>query len=174
MQIFLPLQKIRMVRTAIAILFGIISNQAMTQTSKNSLAIEYDLFIQHQAEQIDNEVANFNNAIALFDGDSILKAYDHLLNVTETVIASTEKKQVAKGAEKYREAALNLFRFYLRTFETDYHEAVAIMYRETIGDADIEEMEKIFDQVELKESLFLDTYYREMDAFCIANGIDLE
>lgn len=146
----------------------------MTQTSKNSPASQYDLFIQQQAEQIDLAVANFNDAIALYDGDSILKAYDRLLKVTETAIADTEKKQVVKGAEKYREAALNLFRFYLRTFETDYHEAVAIMYRETISDADIDEMEKIFDRAELKESLFLDAYYREMDAFCLANGIELE
>ncbi|PKP04991.1 MAG: hypothetical protein CVU11_02275 [Bacteroidetes bacterium HGW-Bacteroidetes-6] len=163
-----------MVHPAIAILFSFFSIQAMTQTSKNSPAMEYDLFIQNQAERIDKAVDTFNNAIALYDGDSILKTYDYLLKITEDVIERTEKKQKVNGCEEYREATLNLFRFYLRTFETDYHETVAIMYRETITDADIEEMEKIFDRVELKESLYLDAYYHEMDAFCIKNGIELE
>jgi hypothetical protein len=106
-----------------------------------------------------------------FDGDTILTSYKSLLTETEKVISEAEKMVVPVGGEKYHKAALNLFRFYMKTFETDYYEAVAIMYRIPVTNADIAEMERIFDCVELKEVIFLNAFYNEQESFCLKNKL---
>lgn len=145
--------------------------KSQNNTPRN--AKEFHEFIDQEHSRIDAAVVAFNEGIVMYDGDTILKAYDAMLKTTESVIEKTEKVSVLKGAENYHRAALDLFRFYLRTFETDYYEAVSIMYREIISDADIDEMEKIFDRVELKEIMVLNEYYRQQDAFCEENNIGI-
>ncbi len=138
----------------------------------NSLEF-YNKIVSEQS-RIDVAVSRFNDAIVLFDGDTILDEYKNLLFVTENVIAETEKMRVPESGAEYHKAALTLFRFYLRIFENDYYDAVAIMYRMPITDADIEEMERLFDRVELKESIFLNAFFNAQIDFCEAEGIEIE
>jgi len=138
----------------------------------NSLEFHNKIVSEHS--RIDVAVSRFNEGIVLFDGDTILADYKNLLAVTEKVIAETEKIKLPESGAEYHKAALDLFRFYLRTFENDYYDAVAIMYRIPITDADIEEMERLFDRVELKESIFLNAFFNAQIDFCEAEGIEIE
>ncbi len=113
-------------------------------------SLEFHNGIVAKQSRIDAAVSRFNAGIVLFDGDTILSAYKNMLTVTESVISETEKMKVPESGTEYHKAALDLFRFYLRTFENDYYDAVAIMYRIPVTDADIEEMERLFDRIELK------------------------
>ena len=146
--------------------FGI----SIAQTSP----LEFHNSIVEGQSRIDVAVSRFNKGIVLFDGDTILAAYKNLLSVTENIIAETEKLIVPESGAEYHKAALALFRFYLRTFENDYYDAVAIMYRIPITDADIEEMEQLFDRVELKEFIFMNAFFNAQIEFCEAEGIDTE
>ncbi|HCB63237.1 MAG: hypothetical protein A2W93_11300 [Bacteroidetes bacterium GWF2_43_63] len=136
--------------------------------------VEFHNKIVSQLSRIDIAVSRFNQGIVMYDGDTILATYKNLLSETEATIAETEKISIAAGGEEYHKAALELFRFYLRTFENDYYAAVAIMYRIPITDADIEEMERLFDHIELKESIFLNAFFNEQIEFCEAAGIEMQ
>jgi len=115
---------------------------------------------------IDDAVIEFNKAIELYDGDTILAVYKKMLEVTEQAIAEVENVKVPAGGESYHKSALELFRFYLRTYEEDYYSAVAILFSPGISDSDIAEVERIFDRVELKESMYLNAMIREEADFC--------
>lgn len=138
----------------------------------NSLEFHNKIVSEHS--RIDAAVSRFNEGIVLFDGDTILADYKNLLAVTEKVIVETEKMKVPESGAEYHKAALDLFRFYMRTFENDYYDAVAIMYRIPITDADIEEMERLFDRAELKEFIFLNAFFNAQIEFCEAEGMEIE
>lgn len=144
---------------------------AISIAQTTSLQFHNSVVAQHS--RIDAAVSRFNAGIGLFDGDTILVAYKNLLTVTENVISETEKMKVPESGNEYHKAALDLFRFYLRTFENDYYDAVAIMYRIPITDADIEEMERLFDRIELKETIFLNAFFKAQIEFCEAEGINV-
>lgn len=137
-------------------------------------ALEFHNKIVSQLSRIDIAVSRFNEGIVMYDGDTILATYKNLLSETEATITETEKISIAAGGEEYHKAALDLFWFYLRIFENDYFDAVAIMYRIPVTDADIEEMERIFDRVELKESIFLNAFFNAQIDFCEAAGIEMQ
>ncbi|KAF5031943.1 hypothetical protein DSECCO2_622500 [anaerobic digester metagenome] len=145
---------------------------AISIAQTNSL--EFHNGIVAKQSRIDAAVSRFNAGIVLFDGDTILSAYKNMLTVTESVISETEKMKVPESGTEYHKAALDLFRFYLRTFENDYYDAVAIMYRIPVTDADIEEMERLFDRIELKESIFLNAFFNAQIDFCDLAGIEIE
>ncbi|HPE99557.1 MAG TPA: hypothetical protein PKY63_02710 [Bacteroidales bacterium] len=145
---------------------------AISNAQTNSL--EFHNRIVAQLSRIDIAVSRFNEGIVMYDGDTILARYKNLLSETEASIAETEKISIASGGEEYHKAAFELFRFYLRLFENDYYDAVAIMYRIPITDADIEEMERLFDRIELKESIFLNAFFNAQIDFCEAAGIEIE
>lgn len=148
-------------------IFLMVSANSIAQTN----AALFHKEVTTQLDEIDRAVSEFNAAIVLYDGDTILAAYINLLTVTEKVISETENLSVPEGGADYQKTVLELFRFYLRTFESDYYEAVSIMYRIPVTDADIEEMERIFDRVELKETIFLNSFYSEQELFCQKNNL---
>lgn len=130
--------------------------------------------IENGLTRIDEAAAYFNEQLAIFNGDSILKAYDLLLRTTEDVIAEVAAIEPLRGAENYHLASLQYFRFLLEVYENDYYQAVALLYQAPDSDETTAAIEHIFDRIELKEALVFDHFLREQIDFCIAMGIENE
>ncbi len=130
--------------------------------------------ISSQFDKISIAINKFNESIIIYDGDSILNSYKNLLQVTESAVRDFESIVVPVDGKEYYKAAFDLLQFYLTTYENDYFDAVAILFRLPLNDNDIAEVERIFDRVELKETILLKTYNKMQILYCNENKIDID
>lgn len=139
-------------------------------------AVEYnDRIINHQ-NSISVAITEFTDAFANDSTLTQLRAEAYLQIIAYTTQMAMNDVSVMgayQGDSTFRDAATNLFGFYLKSVQEEYLEIVRIIYNENATLEDYTRMNEIIDEITLEESYYDAAFTKAQSAFAEKFGFTL-
>lgn len=139
-------------------------------------AVEYnDRIINHQ-NSISIAITEFTDAFANDSTLTQLRAEAYLQIIaytTQSAINDVSVMGAYQGDTTFRDAAINLFSFYLKSMREEYLEIVHIIYNENATLEDYTRMNEIIDQITSEEGVYDAAFTKAQSAFAEKFGFTL-
>lgn len=150
-----------------------LSLQIQAQTFKSGN--EYNDYIVAQQTLIGEQIIVFNEAMGLADASpaSIQPHYEKLISLSKTAVENVRKMTAFEKNTELRDAALELLKFYERTFQTDYKRMIELVFTDPLTDEIILEINTILDKVTNDEKPYDAKFAAAQKAFAKQFGFEL-
>lgn len=150
-----------------------LSAQSFAQSYKTDPVLYNDKIVDAQSA-IGREIIAFVD----FMGNGDLKeAEGQLAGVIATTQAKTNEVKAMPGFDGnvgLRNAAVALFQFYERTFDTEYREMLQLMGKEEFGPAETERFNEILTSISTEEAKLDEEFKRQQNIFATTHNIILQ
>lgn len=160
----------------VILLIAIVFTFATGAFSQNfTEASKYNDYIVELQNKIGYKMLEFNERMGEEDAtlESVTPYHTALLQTTKDVIADLKKMPAFEGNTSFRNSAIDLFNFYLKTIEVDYKEMMELIFAERIDDASLERLNQILEQITEEEAVYDENFAREQQAFADKYNFDL-
>lgn len=138
-------------------------------------ASEYNDYIVELQNKIGYKMLEFNERIGEEGAtlESVTPYHSALVQTTKDVIADLKKLPAFEGNSSFKNSAVDLFNFYLKTIEVDYKEMMELIFSETMDEAALERLSQILEQITTDEAVYDENFAREQQAFADKYNFDL-
>ncbi len=145
------------------------------QAQSDDKAIAYNDYIVELQTKIGESILAFNDAVST---DTITSAgiqpyYDAMINDTKNAITKINAVLPYEGNSDLKNAAADLFQFYLTIFQNEYKEMIGIIFGDAIGDPQLQRMNEILADISAKEAVLDGNFQAAQVAFATKYNFEI-
>lgn len=140
-----------------------------------STPVAYNDYIVISQNELVSLLLVFNEQVAADDAvkSDLLALTDVMTLKAKSLVSKVEAMADYEGNWELRNSALELFRFYVKTFSTEYPEMIELLFAPALDEATLAKLNVILEKVTTEES-FYDTKFAEaQQAFAKKHNIEL-
>lgn len=133
----------------------------------------YNDKIVNAQNAIGREILTFVDFMGQADWEGAENQLSGIISVTDEKILEIGKMTGYKGSITLRDAALDLFKFYNRTFKTDYQEILQILKKDELTEEDQGKLGEIINHITEEEGHFDEKFRNAQTTFATTHNITL-
>lgn len=158
------------------IILGLMLVSAISaQAQSNDKAIAYNDYIVNLQNTIGESIVTFNDVMST---DTITAAgiqpyYDAMIENTKNAISKMKDVLPYDGNSDLKNAATDLFQFYLTIFQNEYKEMIGIIFGDAIGDPQLQRMNEILADISAKEAVLDGNFQAAQVAFATKYNFEI-
>ena len=162
-----------MKKLSLFILGAICSLQLVAQEFDS--AIEYNDYIIAQQNTVGEAVLAFNEVMAGADAtkENIQPHHDVLVLVCHEALDNISNLSDYEGYVELRDAAVDLFTFYLNTFEDDYAVMINLVFSDDSDEATMDSINALLERISVEEAEVDGRFAAAQFSFSEIHGFDL-
>jgi hypothetical protein len=162
-----------MKKLSLFILGAVCSLQLVAQEFDS--AVDYNDYIIEQQNHVGAAVLTFNEVMAGADAtkENIQPYHDVLILACHEALGKISSMSDYEGNFELRDAAIDLFTFYLHTFEDDYAEMINLVYSDDSDEATMDSINALLEKISAEEGEIDDRFAAAQFSFSEIHGFDL-
>lgn len=140
-----------------------------------SSAVDYNDHIVELQRRIGVKMMKFNEELSSDAAtlESVNAELKELQSVADDVISNCQKLPAYEKNTALRDAAMDLFKYYKKTFKEDYSRMVQLIYGDELTEESIKELEAILEKVTVDEKVLDERFMKEQTSFADKHGFSL-
>lgn len=140
-----------------------------------SSAVDYNDHIVELQSRIGVKMVEFNEVLSREGAtlELVNAELKELQSVADDVISESQKLPAYEKNTSLRDAAIDLFKYYKKTFKEDYSRMVQLIYGDDLTEESIKELEAILEKVTVDEKVLDERFLKEQTSFADKHGFSL-
>lgn len=162
-----------MKKLSLFILGAVCSLQLVAQEFNS--AIDYNDYIVEQQNKVGEAILTFNDVMASDDAtkESIQPYHELLISTCREGLGNLHELSDYEGNDELRQAAIDLFNFYVLTFTDDYTEMIEILFGENSDEETMDNLNALLEKITIGEGEFDNGFAMAQASFSELYGFDL-
>ena len=158
------------------IILGLMLVSAISaQAQSDDKAIAYNDYIVNLQNTIGESIVTFNDVMSTdtITAEGIKPYYEAMINNTKNAIVKINEVLPYDGNSDLKNAASDLFQFYLTIFQNEYKEMIDIIFSDNIGDPQLQRMNEILADISAKEAVLDGNFQAAQEAFAAKYNFEI-
>ncbi|MFC1654915.1 hypothetical protein ACFL2F_03825 [Myxococcota bacterium] len=140
---------------SIALLLAALSTSSCMAASLKDRATAYNKEIMDLKLKVVTSLFNFEGTYSSFDGAMMTKALNEALETTKKAVKDAKAMGPFDGDTRLRDAAIELFEFYVAVGKRERREVVTILSRKAAEEKDVNRIEEIAQSITARDKALL-------------------
>lgn len=138
-------------------------------------AIAYNDYIIEQQNSVGAAIVTFNEVMSLenTNKETIQPYYDVLILSSQEALVNLTKMPDYEGNSELRDAAIDMFKFYERTFRLDYSEMINLVFKENLDEETMNAINALLEKITNEEMPYDERFATAQSNFSITHGFQL-
>jgi hypothetical protein len=140
-----------------------------------STPVAYNDYIVNSQNELIDLLLIFNDQVSADDAvkSDLLALTDAMTLKAKSLVTKVEAMGDYEGNWELRNSALELFRFYVKTFSTEYPEMIELIFAPELDEATLTKLNAILEKVTTEESFYDNKFAEAQQAFAKKHNIQL-
>lgn len=140
-----------------------------------STPVAYNDYIVNSQNELIELLLEFNERVAADDAEkeSLLVLADQMIIKAQSLVTRVEAMSDYQGNWDLRNSALELFRFYVKTFTNEYKEMIELIFVEELDEATLAKLNEVLEKVSNEENYYDTKFAEAQQAFAKKHNIEL-
>jgi hypothetical protein len=162
-----------MKKTLLAILLVAFCASVVNAASLKDKATDYNNRIIDLQSKIIKSMLDFAKTFQGRDGATMIKAHGTMVSTMKSAIKEAKTIGPFDGSSKFRDAAVEMFKFYLDIANKEYREIVNILKKKNPGKKGLKRIDEIVQSITVRENALDAKFSKIQVAFTKKYGVEL-